>query len=146
MSDVAVLERVVKDEGIRQIILLGLPTEKEALDLVVDTANKLGVCVDIVNDLPERLGHKITFFNIHGLNLISLRNQPLEDPLSRILKRTLDLLVTLPVLIFILPPSCLLVKVVQAIQAPGPLFSRENAKWLGEASVPELQFSDAACG
>ena len=67
VSDVAVLERVIKDEGIRQIVLLGLPTEMEALDLVVDTANKLGVCLDIVNDLPERLGHDITFCNLHHI-------------------------------------------------------------------------------
>ena len=140
VSDVAVLERVIKHEGIRQIILLGLPTEKEALDLVVDTANKLGVCLDIVNDLPERLGHKITFCNLHGLNLISLRNQPLEDPLSRILKRTLDLLVTIPVLIFILPPSCLLVKIVQAIQAPGPLFSRETRSGLRNRPFRSFSF------
>jgi lipopolysaccharide/colanic/teichoic acid biosynthesis glycosyltransferase len=140
VSDVATLECMIKDEGIKQIILLGLPTDKEALDLVVDTANKLGVCLDIVNDLPERLGRNVTFFNLHGLNLISLRNQPLENPLSRILKRTLDLLVALPVLIFILPPSCLLVKIFQAIQSPGPLFSRETRSGLGNRPFRSFSF------
>ena len=67
VSDVAMLERTIKDEGIKHIILLGFPTDKEALNLVIQTANKSGVCLDIVNDLSETLGHDITFFNLHGL-------------------------------------------------------------------------------
>jgi lipopolysaccharide/colanic/teichoic acid biosynthesis glycosyltransferase len=55
-----------------------------------------------------------------------LRNQPLEDPVNRILKRTVDVLVSLPIVIFILPPLCILVKTFQAIQSPGPLFHRET--------------------
>ena len=60
-----------------------------------------------------------------------MRDQPLQDPVSRILKRTLDVLVSVPVLIFILLPSCLLVKIFQGIQSPGPLLSRETRSGLG---------------
>ena len=140
VSDIATLERIITNEGIKQIILLGVPPDQEALNVVVDAADKFGVYLDIVNDLPERLRHDITFFNIHLLNLISLRNHALEDPLSRILKRTLDLLVTLPVLIVILPPSCLLVMIFQAVQAPGPLFSRETRSGLGNRPFRSCSF------
>ena len=140
VSDVAMLERMIKEEGIKHIILLGFPTDKEALNSVIQTANKSGVCLDIVNDLSETLGHDITFFNLHNRNFITLRPEPLEDPLSRILKRAIDVVVSLPILIFILPPLSILVKIFQAIESPGPLFSRETRSGQGNRPFRSFNF------
>jgi exopolysaccharide biosynthesis polyprenyl glycosylphosphotransferase len=126
VSDVAMLERIVRHEGIKQILLLEIPLDQEGLDLVVGAANKAGVRLLVLNNLPEIFKHDITFFNLHNRNFISLRPEPLEDPLSRILKRTIDLVASLPVVIFVLPPLSILVKIFQAIQSPGPLFYRQT--------------------
>ena len=126
VSDVLMLERIIKHEGIKQILLLELPLDEEGLDLVVGAANKAGVCLHVVNNLSEIFRHDITFYSLHSRDFISLRNQPLEDPVNRILKRTVDVLVSVPIVIFILPPLCILVKIFQAIQSPGPLFHRET--------------------
>ena len=69
-----------------------------------------------------------------------MRNYPGEDTTGRILKRAVDLLVSLPVLIFILPPLSILVKVFQAIQSPGPLFSRETRSGLGNRPFRSFNF------
>jgi lipopolysaccharide/colanic/teichoic acid biosynthesis glycosyltransferase len=53
-------------------------------------------------------------------------DEPLEDPVNRIIKRTVDILISQPVVLFILPPLCLVVKILQQIQSPGPLFHRET--------------------
>ena len=50
---------------------------------------------------------------------------------NRILKRITDILISLPIVIFVLPSLCLLVKIFQAIQSPGPLFHRETRAGLG---------------
>jgi lipopolysaccharide/colanic/teichoic acid biosynthesis glycosyltransferase len=126
VSDGLILERIIKNEGIKQIILLEIPLDPETLSLVVNVANKAGVCLHVVNNLSEIFRHDITFYSLHSRDFISLRNQPLEDPVNRILKRTVDVLVSLPIVIFILPPLCILVKTFQAIQSPGPLFHRET--------------------
>ena len=126
VSDVAMLERIIRHEGIKQILLLEIPLDQEGLDLVVGAANKAGVRLLVLNNLPEIFKHDITFFNLHNRNFISLRPEPLEDPVSRILKRTIDLVVSLPVVIFVLPPLSILVKIFQAIQSPGPLFYRQT--------------------
>ena len=126
VSDVAMLERIISYEGIKQILLLEIPLDQEGLDLVVGAANKAGVRLLVLNNLPEIFKHDITFFNLHNRNFISLRPEPLEDPLSRILKRTIDLVASLPVVIFVLPPLSILVKIFQAIQSPGPLFYRQT--------------------
>ena len=126
VSDGLMLERIIKNEGIKQIILLEIPLDPETLSLVVNVANKAGVCLHVVNNLSEIFRHDIMFYSLHSRDFISLRNQPLEDPVNRIVKRTIDVLVSLPIVIFILPPLCILVKTFQAIQSPGPLFHRET--------------------
>ncbi len=126
VSDALMLERIIKNEGIKQIILLEIPLDPETLSLVVTVANKAGVSLHVVNNLSKIFRHDITFYSLHSRDFISLRNQPLEDPVNRILKRTVDVLVSVPIVIFILPPLCILVKTFQAIQSPGPLFHRDT--------------------
>ena len=129
--DVAMLDRIVRHEGIKQILLLELPLDQEALDLIVGAANKVGARLLVLNNLPEIFRHPIMFFNLHNRNFISLIPEPLEDPLNRMIKRTMDFLVSLPVVVFVLPPLCLLVKIFQAMQSPGPLFYRQTRAGLG---------------
>jgi exopolysaccharide biosynthesis polyprenyl glycosylphosphotransferase len=126
VSDVTMLDRIIKHEGIRQILLLELPLDQEGLNLVVNVANKAGVRLLVLNNLPEIFRHDISFFNLHGKDFISLRDEPLEDPVNRIIKRTVDLLMCLPVVLFVLPPLCLVVKIFQSFQSPGPLFYRQT--------------------
>ncbi len=126
VSDALMLERIIKNEGIKQIILLEIPLDPETLALVVNVANKAGVCLHVVNNLSEIFRHDITFDSLHSRDFISLRNQPLEDPVNRIVKRSIDHIVSLLVVVFVLPPLCILVKTFQAIQSPGPLFHRET--------------------
>ncbi len=126
VSDVLMLERIIKHEGIKQILLLELPLDEEGLDLVVGAANKAGVRLLVLNNLPEIFKHHITFFKLHEQDFIGLRPEPLEDPVNRFVKRTVDLIVSLLVVIFVLPPLCIVVKIFQAIQSPGPLFYRQT--------------------
>lgn len=51
--------------------------------------------------------------------------EPLDNPLNQVLKRTLDMAVALPIVLFILPPLTLLVWAVQLVQSPGPVFYRQ---------------------
>jgi hypothetical protein len=43
VSSVSMRDRIIRHEGIRQILLLKLPLDPEGLSLLVDAANKLGV-------------------------------------------------------------------------------------------------------
>ena len=67
----------------------------------------------------------ISTFRLHDKDFISLRDEPLEDPVNRMIKRTVDILMSLPVVLFIVPPLCLVVKIFQAINL-GPLFYRQT--------------------
>lgn len=140
VSDVAMLQRIIRHEGIRQILLLELPLDQEGLNLVVDAANKAGVRLLVLNNLPEIFRHDISFFNLNGRDFISLRDEPLEDPVNRIIKRTVDFLMSLPVVLFVLPPLCLVVKIFQGIQSPGPLFYRQTRAGLNNLPFRIFKF------
>jgi exopolysaccharide biosynthesis polyprenyl glycosylphosphotransferase len=140
VSDVSMLNRIIRHEGIRQILLLELPLDPEALNLVVDAANKAGVRLLILNNLREILHHDISFFDVHDKEFISLRDEPLEDPVNRTVKRTVDILMTLPVVVLVLPPLCLVVKIFQSIQSPGPLFYRQTRAGLNNLPFRIFKF------
>ena len=140
VSNVSMLDRIIRHEGIRQILLLELPLDQEGLNLVVDAANKAGVRLLILNNLAQILRHNISYFNLHEKEFISLRDEPLEDPINRTIKRMVDILMSLPVVLFVLPPLCLVVKIFQAIQSPGPLFYRQTRAGLNNLPFRIFKF------
>jgi exopolysaccharide biosynthesis polyprenyl glycosylphosphotransferase len=140
VTDVAMLERIIKNEGIKQMLLLEIPLDPEALGLVVNLANRTGVRLLVVNNLKEIFNHDITLFNLHNQGFISLRDEPLEDPVSRIVKSVMDKLICLPIVVFVLPPLCLVVMIFQAIQAPGPVFYRQTRAGLANRPFRIFKF------
>jgi len=76
----------------------------------------------VVHDLDDKLRHPIYLIEDDGLYFIGLHREPLESPVNRLLKRTLDLAISIPVVILILPPVTLFVWLVQRLQSPGSIF------------------------
>ena len=52
--------------------------------------------------------------------------EPLQNPVNQAVKRSLDILIAVPFVMFVLPPLCLLVRFFHGIQSPGPLFYRQE--------------------
>jgi putative colanic acid biosynthesis UDP-glucose lipid carrier transferase len=140
------LERVIRNEGIRQIFLLELPHNRDLFSPIVDTARKLGVRLLVLNDLPEIFRHDISFFHVHDKDLISLSDEPLEDPVNRILKRITDILISLPIVLFVLPCLSILVKIVQIIESRGPLLHRETRAGLNNLPFRIFNFRATPLG
>jgi putative colanic acid biosynthesis UDP-glucose lipid carrier transferase len=80
------------------------------------------------------LRHPVVSVDEGGHHFFTLHQEPLEEPLNRVMKRTFDLVVALPVVVLILPGLIAVVWLMQRVQAPGPLFhSRPRS---GEKRVP----------
>jgi lipopolysaccharide/colanic/teichoic acid biosynthesis glycosyltransferase len=62
------------------------------------------------------------------------------------IKRTVDILMSQPVVLFLLPPLCLVVKIFQSIQSPGPLFSRETRGGLNNRPFRSFNFRITSIG
>ena len=116
------LESVVRERSITQIILLEFPLSHSGNPDVIQICDRLGVRLLIVSDLEERLRHAVTHFEDDGFRFIALREEPLENPLNRFLKRALDLVISLPVMLIVFPICALGVWLAQRLQSRGPLF------------------------
>jgi exopolysaccharide biosynthesis polyprenyl glycosylphosphotransferase len=51
--------------------------------------------------------------------------EPLDNPLNQVLKRSLDIVIAVPIVLLVLPPLTLVVWAVQRAQSPGPVFYRQ---------------------
>jgi exopolysaccharide biosynthesis polyprenyl glycosylphosphotransferase len=116
------IEKVIQDQGITQIILLEFPLFANAYQNVIQTCDQLGIRLVILSDLEEKLRHSVTHFEDGGFRFIGLREEPLENPLNRFLKRAIDCAVAIPIMIFVFPILTVIVFISQRLQSPGPLF------------------------
>jgi putative colanic acid biosynthesis UDP-glucose lipid carrier transferase len=122
LGGVGDLEEVLRREGVTQVIVLELPQEISQHRQLVGTLEKLGVRLLIMSNLEQLLEHPVVHIEDEGMRFITLREEPLENPLNRFAKRALDLAVALPVVLFILPVLTLVIWLLQRLQSPGPVF------------------------
>ena len=116
------LEQIVREHSVTQIILLEFPLFSDANQSVIQICDQLGIRLLILSDLEERLRHSVTHFEDGGFRFIGLREEPLENPLNRFLKRAIDFAIALPVILIVFPILTLVVFIAQRLQSPGPLF------------------------
>lgn len=133
-------EGVIRHEGVTQVVVLGLPEERETHKRLVSVVEKMGVRFSILNNLEEMLAHPVVHTEDDGLRFITLREEPLENPLNRILKRALDLAVATPVVALILPPLSAMIWVIQRFQSPGAIFYRQTRAGLQNRNFEIIKF------
>lgn len=134
------IERVVCERGITQVIMLEFPLFTEIKWNIIHVCDQLGVRLLIVSDLEEKLRHPVTHFEDDGFRFIGLREEPLENPLNRFFKRTIDIAVALPVMLVVFPIVTLIVWLAQRLQSPGPLFHVQTRAGLQNRRFPILKF------
>src|SRR5437899_6621005 len=116
------LEKVIRELGITQVILLEFPLFTEINRNIIRICDQLGIRLLIVSDLEEKLRHSVTHFEDDGFRFIGLREEPLENPLNRFIKRAIDFAIALPVMLVVFPVLAVIVFIAQRLQSPGPLF------------------------
>jgi putative colanic acid biosynthesis UDP-glucose lipid carrier transferase len=119
------LETVITDQDITQVILVEFPMFQHFLAHYTVVCERRGIRLMVVCDFERTLRHPVTMFEDEGMRFITLREEPLEDPFGRFSKRCLDLLLALPVVLFILPFAALLVAALQWRYSPGPVLIRQ---------------------
>ncbi len=115
------LREVVREKNVAQVILLEWIDDAQTVENIVQVCESEGCRFLIHNNYGARFARSFTPIEEGGQHFLTFQPEPLEDPINRALKRALDIMVALPVVLFILPPLCLLVWIVQRFQAPGPL-------------------------
>lgn len=120
------LDELIKKHQIDQVVLLETRNSDWWVDSVVEICSKAGCRILIYNPWEEYFDQELTPVRQGGHTFFTLQEEPLENPINRFFKRTLDICVSLPVVLFILPWLCLLAKIMIKRESPGPVFFRQE--------------------
>jgi exopolysaccharide biosynthesis polyprenyl glycosylphosphotransferase len=119
------IERVVKEHAVTQVIMVEFPMFSSWMMSMISVCERLGVRMTVICDFEEKFRHPVVLFEDAGRRFMSIREEPLEDPFNRFLKRALDLAVAVPVIVGILPFTTVIVWFFQRLQSPGPVIYRQ---------------------
>jgi lipopolysaccharide/colanic/teichoic acid biosynthesis glycosyltransferase len=133
LGRVADLGRILAERQVGQVVLLELPGSDADARQLIEICREHGCRLLIHDNLSERYTHPLVPIVEEGRHFYTLQEEPLEDPLNRLVKRAFDVAIALPVVIFVVGPLCAWVWWMQRRQSPGPLFHvRERRGWQGE--------------
>lgn len=134
------LARMLGEHEVGQVVMLELPATDAEARTVIDLCREQGCRLLIHNNLAERYTHPLVPTIEEGRHFYTLQDEPLEDPLNRILKRAFDLAIALPVVVLVLPLLALWVALMQRAQAPGPLLHIRERLGQGGRAFRMLKF------
>ena len=120
---------ILTKEAITQVIVLDLslgPERLRTMTQLCEAATVRLLALDRLDSYSNFFNHSTTIFEDDGIRIVGLREEPLESPVNRFLKRILDLIVAAPVVIFVLPFVTILVWFFQRRQSPGPIVIRQE--------------------
>lgn len=140
LGKISDLPRVLEERLVGQVIMLELPASDEEAAWVIKACRDRGCRLLIHSNIEERYQEPLVPITEEGRHFYTLQEEPLEDPLNRLIKRSYDIAVSLPVVILILPWLCGWVALMQRIQAPGPLFHARERRGKHGAVFCMLKF------
>jgi len=120
------LELRLAEYRAQQLIVLGLPKALARVQALWRICERAGVRLLLLNDSEDHIGRAIEIDEMEDMQFVTFQKDYLECPVNRASKRLFDLLIAIPVCLFILPPIALFVWLAQRKQAPGPLFFRQT--------------------
>lgn len=89
---------------------------------IAKTCDLCGVRLYVYNESFCKMINSFGNVRVGDANLISMRDEPMRQPINRVIKRLFDIAVSLPVVIILMPPLTFLVWIAQALQSPGNIF------------------------
>jgi len=116
------LPRVLAERSVGQVVLLEMPADGAKARRIIEQCQARGCRLLIHHDIEEKLEHPLVLLEESGHHFLTLHDEPLEEPINRMMKRVFDLAVALPVAVLALPVLCAVVWLAQRLQSPGPLF------------------------
>ena len=119
------MSQILRERAITQVIVLDLSLGSPWVRQVTQLCEGAAVRLLALHDPNDYFNHTTTTFEDDGMRFIGLREEPLESPLNRFIKRLFDLAVALPVVILILPPMTVVVWLLQRFESPGGVFFKQ---------------------
>lgn len=120
------LEEVIEAHEINQLIILESKDSLGWVTFITRLGELHGCRILIYNQWEEYFNQQLIPVIEGSHTFFTFMEEPLENPLNWIAKRFLDLVVSIPVVLFLLPLVALLAWIAQRMQSPGPLLFRQQ--------------------
>ena len=143
LGDVASLVRVIADQRAERVIIAPDGHDQEEILHAIRLLKALGVKVSVLPRLLEVVGSSSTFDEVDGITLLGVRQYGLTKS-SRFLKRSMDFVVALSLLL-LLSPLLLLLAIAIAIDSPGPVLFRQARIGRGGSRFDIFKFRSMIC-
>jgi exopolysaccharide biosynthesis polyprenyl glycosylphosphotransferase len=140
LGRLADLPRILVEHQVGQVVLLELPANDAEARSVIEICQEHGCRLLIQNNFAERYAQPLVSTIEEGRHFYTLQEEPLEDPINRLMKRAYDLAIAIPVVTLVLPALCIGVWIVQRVQSPGPLFHVRERRGQGGEIFRMLKF------
>lgn len=118
------LVRNVESHKISQVVIIEKSLSPEGAKRAMTLAQKAGCRVRIYNNWQADFQQQQRIMVEHEgeYTFLTYEDEPLENPINRMIKRSFDIAVALPIVAFVLPPLTLFVWAFQRRQSAGPIF------------------------
>jgi len=140
LGTIGAIHEVIKRQNITQVILLNFMQRPDNYRVLIDKVQAQGARTLLLSNVEELLQRKVAVIEDDGFRFITLHEEPLESPLNRGLKRIIDVGISLPVIILIVPPLGLIFWLLHKLQSPGPLFHRQTRAGIQNREFTIIKF------
>jgi len=120
------LRRVLVEQNASQIVVSQHSFPPEEGRAIAQCAEEIACRVRFFSHVQRYFpGQPVSVEHEGHFTFVTQASEPLENPVNRLLKRLLDIVVALPVVVFVLPSLTLLVWFMQQRQSCGPVIHRQ---------------------
>jgi undecaprenyl-phosphate glucose phosphotransferase len=126
LGDFANLRDICRACHARLLLALGLEDQLDLIRTLQQLCDSLGMRLIWVDDKEDHFDGNLDSHRSGTTLYLTNWREPLEDPMNRFVKRSVDLVISGIVVATVLPGLCLFVKALQLAFSPGPLFYRQK--------------------
>lgn len=119
---IADLTTLISLKACNLVMLSGVPSDSRMIRTYQRICDEHGVRLVVAFAFEQSSRRPVNIWQEGGMEMMSLRGEPLECPSNLFIKRILDVSLALVAVIFLIPPLALAVWLAQRRQSPGPLF------------------------
>ena len=134
------IPKILRDNKIAQLIALEPPSDPHDVETLLHLCLANGTRLLIHNHFVSKLGYTFQSIQSDNYSFLTLQDEPFEDPVNRLLKRSLDVVFSLLILLTIFAPIAAVVALIQRRQSPGPLFHTQMRTGLNQTPFRILKF------
>ena len=126
LGDFSEIHRICRDAQARLLMALGLDAKPDLVRSLQALCDSLGMRLIWVDEKCHHFSGNLDSHRDGSRLFLTNWQEPLEDPMNRVVKRAVDLGISSIVAITILPALCVFVKALQLAFSPGPLFYKQR--------------------